>query len=498
MKVTIDNQTTYLNDFYFRTLCMLYFPGEKFREEKETAGDNAASFLLEERADGFFCHVSLSAGERTETGCFSTAGYRPYVEMTDADLAALALGKAYLEAGKKLFGFSLPWGYLLGLRPVKRAKYYLDRGYSAETVEKLFVEDYGVQPQKAILAVETAQTEIGMLRDTLPTDCALYLSIPFCPTKCAYCSFVSCTTPRLLSLLPAYLERLKQDVRETCRVIKEQGMRLTSVYIGGGTPSILSESQLQDLLSLLNACMPMDALREFSFEAGRPDTITAEKLHILKQSGVKRISVNPQTTDAEVLRRIGRQHSMESFFSVAEAAMKEGFDVVNADLIAGLPGDRRETFEKSLSDVMAIGFENITVHTLSVKKAAPLRFSEHGIYDPAGELARDCVEYAWRTLKKNGWLPYYLYRQKNIVGNAENVGYAKAGKENLYNVLMMEEYSTVFACGAGAITKLVSPDRNEICRIAFPKYPYEYLDAADGIRKSEIQAFFASLPTQKG
>ena len=151
------------------------------------------------------------------------------------------------------------------------------------------------------------------------------------------------------------------------------------------------------------------------------------------------------------------------------------------------------TFEKSLADVMAIGFENITVHTLSVKKAAPLRFSEEGVYDPAGALARECVEYAWRTLKENGWFPYYLYRQKNIVGNAENVGYAKAGKENLYNVLMMEEYSTVFACGAGAITKLVSPDKNEICRIAFPKYPYEYLDAADGIREPEIRNFFASL-----
>lgn len=498
MKVTIDNRTPYLNDFYFRTLCMLYFPGEKFREGAEEVGENAASFLLEERADGFFCCTELTSGGRSASGSFSTAGYRPYVEMTDADLAALALGKAYLEAGGKLFGFSLPWGYLLGLRPVKRAKYYLDRGYSAETVEKLFVEDYGVLPQKATLAVETAQTEIGMLHDTLPTDCALYLSIPFCPTKCAYCSFVSCTTPRLLSFLPAYLERLKQDVKDTCHVIREQGMRLTSVYIGGGTPSILTEAQLCDLLGLLETCMPMDHLREFSFEAGRPDTITPEKLHILKQSGVRRISVNPQTTDAEVLRRIGRQHSTESFFSVADAAMKEGFDAVNADLIAGLPGDTRLTFEKSLADVMAIGFENITVHTLSVKKAAPLRFSEEGVYDPAGALARECVEYAWQTLKENGWLPYYLYRQKNIVGNAENVGYAKAGKENLYNVLMMEEYSTVFACGAGAITKLVSPDRNEICRIAFPKYPYEYLGSTDGIREQEIRAFFASIQKKKG
>ncbi len=499
MKVVIDNRTPYLNDFYFRTLCMLYFPGEKFREDgAETDGAPAARFLLEERADGFFCRTELSAGGRTEVGCFSTAGYRPFVEMTASDFASLALGKAYLEAGRKLFGFSLPWGYLLGLRPVKRAKYYLDRGYSPETVGKLFTEDYGVLPEKASLAVETARIEIDMLRDTRPDDCALYLSIPFCPTRCAYCSFVSCATPRLLSLLPAYLERLHADVRDTCRVIRELGMRLTSVYIGGGTPSILSEMQLRELLSLLERELPGGDIREFSFEAGRPDTITAEKLHILKASGVRRVSVNPQTTDPEVLRRIGRQHSVDAFFSAAECAMREGFDVVNADLIAGLPGDTRETFEKSLSDVMRIGFENITVHTLSVKKAAPLRFSADGVYDPAGELARSCVAYARRTLGAGGWFPYYLYRQKNIVGNAENVGYAKKGTENLYNVLMMEEYSTVFACGAGAITKLVSPERNEICRIAFPKYPYEYLDASDGIREPEIRRFFASLQEKKG
>lgn len=496
MKLQIVNRTAYLNDYYFQTLCLLYFPGERFHDGYES--ENGASFLLEEHEGVFFCRTSLTSGSRTESGSFSTEGYHPSVPMDGAALASLALGKSYLEAGRKLFGFALPWGYLLGLRPVKRAKYYLDRGYTPEHVETLFAKDYDVLPQKASLAAETAQVEQQMLKSVTTRDCALYLSIPFCPTRCDYCSFISCATPRLLRLLPSYLERLKKDLADTCRVIREQDLRLIAVYIGGGTPSILNTEQLQDLLSALQKHLPAAYLREFSFEAGRPDTVTEEKLHILKAGGVTRISVNPQTTNEQVLKRIGRQHSVESFFNVAEQAMRIGFDAVNADLIAGLPGDTRETFEQSLQDVTAIGFENITVHTLSVKKSAVLRFSERGVYDPAGENARDCVEYAWKTLKERGWRPYYLYRQKNIVGNAENVGYALPGKENLYNVLMMEEYSTVFSCGAGAITKLVSPDKEDICRIAFPKYPYEYLDADQGIREAEISRFFRTLQRQKG
>ena len=491
MKLIIQNQTPYLNDYYFQTLCLLYFPGEKF--SLDASEENSAEFLLNTHENGFFCRAVLTLGGKQAVGEFDTAGYVPQVEMNDTDFASMALGKAYLRAGEKLFGFALPWGYLLGLRPVKRAKYYLDRGYSAETVQKLFTDDYDVQEQKAKLAVETASLENCMLTDIGEMDCGLYLSIPFCPTKCDYCSFVSVATPRLFGLIPTYLERLKRDFVLTCEAIRGLGLRLRAVYIGGGTPSILTEEQLADLLACISAHLPTEHLLEFSFEAGRPDTVTVRKLQLLKEHGVTRISINPQTTSDEVLQRIGRKHTVAQFFDIAEKAMQIGFGSVNADLIAGLPDDSRERFEKSLSDVMAIGFDNITVHTLSVKKSASLRFWEGGMYDPAGALARDCVEYAYKTLTGAQWMPYYLYRQKNIVGNAENVGYAKAGKENLYNVLMMEEYSTVFACGAGSITKLVSPKKDEICRIAFPKYPYEYLDADNGIRRSEIDGFFKSF-----
>lgn len=488
MKLTIDNRTDTLNDYYFQTLCLLYFPGETFRADDP--GENAASFFLEKKGERFFCRTVLRAKDRIAEGSFSTEGYVPSVEMDETSLASLALGKAYLTAGQRLFGFTLPWGYLLGLRPVKRAKYYLDRGCSEETVRRLFTEDYGVLPQKAFLAAETALLESRMLADTRENDCGLYLSIPFCPTKCDYCSFISFATPRLFGLLPEYLERLKRDFADTCRVIRETGMRLTSVYIGGGTPSVLTEEQLSDLLECVSRHLPSEALKEFSFEAGRPDTVTEKKLALLKAHGVTRVSINPQSTDEEVLERIGRKHTVGQFFEASQLARSVGFASLNADLIAGLPGDDREKFRKSLADVTELGFDNITVHTLSVKKSASLRFTEEGVYDPVGALARECAEYAWRTLKEGGWMPYYLYRQKNIVGNAENVGYARPGTENLYNVLMMEEYSTVFACGAGAITKLVSPGRDQIRRLANPKYPYEYLDYDAGIREKEIKAFF--------
>ena len=490
MKLFIDNRTDCLNDYYFQTLCLLYFPGEKFSPKDGSPA--SASFLLEKRGEGdFYCEATLSDGKRQASGCFSTAGWTPEVDMKDNDFAAMALGKAYLRAGEKLFGFSLPWGYLLGLRPVKRAKYYLDLGCTDETVGRLFRKDYDVHPDKASLAVETARTEQRMLAGTEENDCGLYVSIPFCPTRCAYCSFISVATDKLRNLLPDYLEKLKRDIEHTCALIRETGMRLTSVYIGGGTPTSLDPRQTADLMKTLDRFLPREDLREFTCEAGRPDTITEEKLRILKSYGVDRVSVNPQTTDGAILERIGRKHTVKDFYDACGMVEKTGFRVRNADLIAGLPGDTEKGFRKSLEDVISVGFENITVHTLSVKKSSFLRFSEDGHYDPFGGLARSCVSYACGRLKETGRNPYYLYRQKNIIGNAENVGYAFPGTENLYNVLMMEEYSTVFACGAAAITKLVTPDRTDILRAANPKYPFEYLASDRFLSPEEVIEFRA-------
>lgn len=488
MKLLIDNRTNYLNDYYFQTMCLLYFPGEKFKQG-DTSENYASFYLAETEKNIFEAKVILGCGDKSASAEYSGA-YSPVIPMNDDFYAMNAVGKAFLEAGRKLFGFELPWGYITGLRPVKRAKYYLDRGYSPESVIQLFNRDYEVSTEKSNLSVETALVQQKMLADVGPNDCGLYVSVPFCPTRCDYCSFVSYSNARLFSLIPEYLEKLMVDIRNTGEMIDKLGMNLRAVYIGGGTPSILDSEQINRLLSCIGESVNITSGTEYTFEAGRPDTVTYDKLLAVKQNGVGRISINPQTTSDFVLQNIGRKHTSKQFFDAAETAFSVGFDTINSDLIAGLPGDTEESFNKSLEDVIGLGFSNITVHTLSIKNAATIRFMGDGFYDPQGDFARKCVSYAHNRLKKSGYSPYYLYRQKNTVGNAENTGYSLPNKENLYNVLMMEEHSTVFACGAGAITKLVSPSRGDILRHPFPKYPYEYLSDNKDLGFEDAKSFF--------
>ena len=493
MELFIDNRTEYLNDYYFQTLCLLYFPGEKFGAGREDG--NKASFLLCEKEHGFkksfYCEVTLVSDGKTVKSSFDSLNYVPSIPMDDSFQVMNALGKAFLDAGEKLFGFSLPWGYLTGLRPVKRAKYYLDRGYTDEEVISLFVKDYNVFEQKAKLSVETARKEGKMLSDLRGNDCGVYVSIPFCPTRCEYCSFVSYSNEKLFSLIPDYLVSLMRDIRDTGKLIKDLNMNLRAVYIGGGTPSILDARQIKELLSCINESLCIGPDTEFSFEGGRPDTLDYEKLSVIKESGVGRISINTQSTNDKVLERIGRKHTAKQFFDAVDCAKKVGIKCMNTDLIAGLPGDSFESFVKSLESMTELGFENITVHALSIKNASSMRFTEEGCYDAQGDLARRSVLYAYNRLREADYAPYYLYRQKNTVGSAENTGYSVDGQENLYNVLMMEECSTVFACGAGAITKLVSPKGDSIERIAHPKYPFEYLKNGKGIDRDGAIKFFS-------
>lgn len=487
MQLFIDNKTEYLNNYYFQTLCLLYYPGEKFPLESDST--NKAEFALWEENGTIFARATLSADGRTETGIFS-AGCE-IINGGDMDSAAEAVvGNAYLMAGKKLFGFLPPWGSLTGLRPVKRAGYYLSKGFDRDYVLDLFSKAYNVSAEKANLSVDIAKREAKLLQGREKDSCCLYVAIPFCPTRCAYCSFVSYSNAKLFKTIPDYLVRLKEDIGRTGKIIKELGLKLTHIYIGGGTPTTLSAADLSMLLSHMENNLDYSHLKEFTVEAGRADCTTLEKLEIIKAGGADRVSINPQTTNDEVLKLIGRNHTAKQFFEAAENAFKVGFNSVNADLIAGLPGDTRESFEKSLSDVMNSGFDNITLHTLSVKNASPIRFDIDGVYDPLGAQVRENVAFAMKTLRGAGFEPYYLYRQKNTVGNGENTGYAKEGKECLYNILMMEEHSTVFACGASAITKLVSDDGTKIVRKAFPKYPFEYLAAPKGIGEDLIMSFY--------
>ncbi|MBR6776868.1 MAG: coproporphyrinogen dehydrogenase HemZ, partial [Clostridia bacterium] len=437
MKLNIYNSTGLLNNYYFQTLSLLYFPGEKFPTGVDLS-PNSADYYLEKRGNGYYGKAVLRAGEYSAEGEFCTDGYIFSVPVHDELNAQCAIGKAMVQAGEKLFGFSLPWGYITGLRPVKRARYYLDRGYDDETVKSLFIKDHNVSPEKTELSIRTAHNEIRMLEGVGGKTAGLYISIPFCPTRCQYCSFVSYSTPRLLKMLPDYVELLIKDIKDTASVLGEIGVKLSAIYVGGGTPSILSPEQTFRVLGTVTENFDLSALREFTFEAGRPDTITADKLYAAKESGVTRVSINPQSLNENVLRAIGRQHTTAQFFEAYDIARRVGFDSINADLIAGLPEDTFDTFASSFEKVLSMGFENITLHTLSIKNAAAMRFEKENVYDPAGKLAISCVQYVYDRMIESGMEPYYLYRQKNTVGNAENTGYSVPGKENLYNILMME------------------------------------------------------------
>jgi len=283
-------------------------------------------------------------------------------------------------------------------------------------------------------------------------------------------------------LLDDYLLRLYVDIEHTFSIIRERGLRVATVYIGGGTPTVLTEKQLSALLSHIRRFVDPETLFEFTLEAGRPDTITAEKLSVAKENGVSRVSVNPQTLEENVLRVIGRRHTVDDFFRAYEIAAMSDIRDINIDLIAGLPGDNFHGFSSTIDRILPLGATNLTVHTFTVKKAANILKEEENYYSITGGDVAKSVEYSQLRAKAFGYRPYYMYRQKNTVGNQENVGYAKEGHEGYYNVFMMEELHSIFAVGAGAVTKLVrenSEGKREISRIFNPKYPYEYLRDAE-------------------
>lgn len=380
------------------------------------------------------------------------------------------------EVLSELTGISPPWGILTGVRPVKTLS-----GVSDEYAkEKLLVSS-----EKLALARKISEIQKPLAQSISPRSFSLYVSIPFCPSRCSYCSFISHSADRAESLIEDYLELLRQELRATAQTAREAGLALDTVYVGGGTPTVLSAPQLERLFGALDY-FDMSKVREFTVEAGRPDTITREKLVAIKKAGAKRISVNPQTMNDSVLKAIGRRHTSDQTRRAYELAREIGFDCINADLIAGLPTDTPQSFKASLDEVCEMTPENITVHTLSLKRAAALFRASDA--DSTG--AAEMVDYAHAKLAALGYQPYYLYRQKNTADNRENTGYAKPSTESLYNMFIMEELQTILAAGAGGSTKLVSGGR--IKRIANYKYPYEYIDRFNKVinNKREIIGFF--------
>lgn len=385
-----------------------------------------------------------------------------------------------------------PWGLLYGVRPARRMHALTD-SLSEEEAKRVFREKYLVNHEKTELAVSVMHSENKIIALSDCKSFSLYISIPFCPTRCSYCSFVSHAIENTVKLIDPYVDLLIREIEETAVYARLLGLRLETVYFGGGTPTTLSAKNLARLFEAIEKNFDLSTVREYTVEAGRPDTVTKDKLLTLKSAGVSRISINPQSFNDAVLKTIGRQHTSSQTVSAFELARNCGFDNINMDFIAGLPGDTLESFEKSLCKGISLNAESITVHTLSLKSGAYMATRESAFDSSPKKIVASMVDFSSKQLTKHHYHPYYMYRQGKSLGNLENVGWCKNGYDCLYNVFMMDETHTVLAVGAGAVIKLKDPKSGKIERVYNYKYPYEYIDRFDEIlkRKQSITRFYA-------
>lgn len=481
-----------INRYYVQTLCMIYYPGAKFTDTEEEDGTPSLEVSICHKDT--YCEATAVATLNGNT--YTAVKKNEYTDYHTAERSAkIAVGDVVATVLGEIVSYKPSWGILTGVRPSKVASEYLNMGMSKTHVKKILNQSYLVIPKKASLATEVAITEKKIIGTPDQKDCSVYISIPFCPSRCSYCSFVSYSSKKLLALIPEYLQRLKNDIVANFELIKKLGLNIKTVYIGGGTPTILTAAELSELLETVASQIDVSKLEEYTLESGRPDTITTEKFEIAKMYGVTRVSVNPQSLCPDVLERIGRHHSYEDFYRAYNIAVNSGIKYINTDLIIGLPGDNFKTFSSTFDEILSLRPSNITVHTFCVKKSADILKNGPDVYSMRGGDAGKCVDYSQIKSSQAGYIPYYMYRQKKTVGNFENVGFALPGAEGIYNIHMMEETHSIFAIGAGAVTKLVKmpvgTEKIKISRLFNQKYPYEYLsDNKSAEMLAEIERFY--------
>lgn len=466
--------------FELENLTRLFFPNEKITVIRDFS-EPQPPYIYTEVSDKITITVNIGSFNKSETAV---------KKLTDDDnelVSAQLLYKLLCD----FTGLTQPWGILTGVRPVKLLR-RLAEGSSEEQAVKKFEKDFFVSNEKIALSRETEHNERKILELSKPESFSLYVGIPFCPSRCSYCSFVMASIERAEKLIEPYTKLLCEEIKQTAEIANKLGLRLETVYFGGGTPTTLSAEQLDTVLGTVNNSFDMSTCREFTVEAGRPDTIDIAKLFALKENKVDRISINPQTVNDEVLKTIGRKHTAQRFFDAFELARKCGFDNINTDLIAGLPTDTPESFKNSLDSIVRLNAECITVHTLCMKRASRLTTEGVTLDLQQARDAREMLAYTQNILGQNEYIPYYMYRQSRMVGNLENVGWSKKGFESLYNVYVMDETHTILACGSGGVTKLKRNNPDYLERIFNFKYPYEYIDRFDELiqRKSGIMQFY--------
>ena len=484
-------------------LCRLFFPFDKI-EILLADGENPpvdapdSVWALRREAEGTWALTGrVRIGDRVEQ---ADDHMRIKVDTAENDSMAECerrLAVLLYECFARITHIRPRWGILTGVRPAKLMRRLIDaRGEAAAAA--YFEKELLVSPEKIELCREVGVSEDAITALSRPDSFSLYISIPFCPSRCSYCSFVSHSVEKAGRLIPGYVELLQREIAYTGRLASDAGLRLETIYIGGGTPTAISAEQLSAVMTAVSRYFDLSCLREYTVEAGRPDTITADKLRAIQAGGATRISINPQTMEDAVLTAVGRRHTAAETEAAFALARSLGFSDINMDLIAGLPSDTPAGFARTMDRILAMDPESVTIHTLSMKRASRLSMGGLLPEQEAGRMAEAMVELGGRRLRAAGILPYYMYRQSKTVGNLENVGYAKKGHEGLYNVFIMDETHSILACGASAVTKLRDPSSTHIERIFNFKYPYEYSSRFDEMtaRKDRVRTFYEIYGTQ--
>ena len=479
-----QNAEIYNNDI--RAMLQAFFDNEKILSVKE---DTRLSLL-----------VVYSVGEKENNGRRVTftledeTGYNKSetikVDFMDKKAAKNPLKAVLYRMLSEYTGKMLPWGSLTGVRPTKIATEMLEHGETEEAVHKVYTDTYLTIPQKADICIEVAKREQELFRDFhYDEEYCIYIGIPFCPTRCLYCSFTSYPIAVYQDKVEAYLQALYQEMQFLAESEAYRNKRLVAIYVGGGTPSALSAGQLSALITKLKDTFSMQYVREFCVECGRPDSITMEKLTVLREMGVERISINPQTMWDDTLKLIGRAHTVEQTKEAFGLARQAGFTNINMDMIVGLPGEDIENVRHTLSEIKKLSPDSLTVHSLAIKRAANLNMEMERYQGLIKGSTNEMLLAVDQCARELSLFPYYLYRQKNIPGKLENIGYAAKGKECIYNILIMEEKVDILAMGAGASSKFVFHDQNRIERVENVKNVDEYIKRIDEMIERKRKMF---------
>ncbi len=474
-------------EYDIREMLMAFYPGvpqffsmgdTRIAPSEEHSQMQVEIFWTEAECPGM-ARVSVTAGSFGEQEEFPA----------DSRVAAKSsLKRCLYRVLSQIRGGDLPWGTLTGIRPTKLPMALLEAGVDEEEIIKTLRGEYLISREKSRLSLDIAKRERALLsKMDYQKGYSLYIGIPFCPSTCLYCSFTSYPISMFKERVEEYLDCLERELYFTAEHFRDR--HLNTIYIGGGTPTTLSSKQLDRLCSMVESYFDLSHLLEFTVEAGRPDSVTKEKLAALRGHRVDRISINPQTMKEETLRIIGRNHSVEQVVDTYYMARKQGFDNINMDLILGLPDETYSDVEHTMEEIMKLSPDNLTVHSLALKRAARLNIERDRYRDYHYDNSQELMDMTYAYAAKMGMNPYYLYRQKNMAGNLENVGFAREGKEGLYNILIMEEKQSIAACGAGATSKAVFPD-GLIKRAENVKDVSQYMDRIDEMIERKKKLFF--------